>query len=166
LLFQTEPGRFQSLDYLFGELAQNLAYLSILHQNTWGAVYTDNPDEPQLAVVWKCCDTVLIGGDIVGAADSILLEFFSETLIPEAKARGIPSLDVYSATDFSERLGDFLEPMNPRKKIKRQLFQLRQLDTRDVSGFMMDHFLQRITERTFETGLVNSLAVEGWIYSF
>jgi hypothetical protein len=31
---------------------------------------------------------------------------------------------------------------------------------------MMDHFLQRITERTFETGLVNSLAVEdGYIHS-
>lgn len=119
MLFQTEPGRFQSLDYLFGELAQNLAYLSILHQNTRGAVYTDNPDEPQLAVVWNCCDTVLIGGYIVGAADSILLEFFSETLIPEAKARGIPSLNVYSATDFFERLGDLLGLMNPRKKIKR-----------------------------------------------
>ncbi|PNE20058.1 hypothetical protein V511_10605 [Mesotoga sp. Brook.08.YT.4.2.5.1] len=72
-----------------------------------------------MAVVWNCCDTVLIGGYIVGAADSILLEFFSETLIPEAKARGIPSLNVYSATDFFERLGDLLGLMNPRKKIKR-----------------------------------------------
>jgi hypothetical protein len=76
IAFSDRTRRFQSLDYLFGELAQNLAYLSILHQNTRGAVYTDNPDEPQLAVVWNCCDTVLIGGDMSGLQIRYFLSSF------------------------------------------------------------------------------------------
>ncbi|MFA6658022.1 MAG: hypothetical protein WCS38_12060 [Mesotoga sp.] len=59
-----EPKKLQGIETIAEELGQNLMSLSVTELYTKGIVYVDNPEEPNIYVIWNCCDSVLVGGGL------------------------------------------------------------------------------------------------------
>jgi len=165
LLVKIEPEKFQSLETLDEELGLNLMYLSVIELYTRGSVYVDDPEKPNISIIWNCCDSVPVGGMIEENSLISLRDLFSNTLMVLARESGIPLLNFYSTPAAFERLGRILITLNPRQ-VRRSLFQMRSLKDLKTENRNIDNTPRRITGGMLEMGLTNTKVLEGWIYPF
>ncbi|MBN2252413.1 MAG: GNAT family N-acetyltransferase [Kosmotogaceae bacterium] len=165
MLFKVEPEKFQSLENIAEELGHNLVSLSVIELYTKGAVYVDNPEEPNIYVIWNHCDSVLVGGRIEENMLIPLRDLFSNTLMAQARRSGIPLLNFYSTPVTFERLGSILIALGPRQ-VRRSLFQMHSSKDLKIGNRNTDDAPRRITSEMLKMGLVNTEALEGWIFSF
>lgn len=165
LLVKIEPEKFQSQETIDEELGQNLMALSVIELYTRGPVYVDDPEKPNISVIWNFCDSVLVGGMIEENSLIPLRDLFSKTLMVLARESGIPLLNFYSTPATFERLGNILITLNPRQ-VRRSPFQTQSLKDLKTESRNIDNTPRRITSEMLEMGLVNTQLLEGWIYSF
>ncbi|HDP77645.1 MAG TPA: GNAT family N-acetyltransferase [Mesotoga infera] len=165
LLHNVEPEKLQGIETIAEELGQNLMSLSVTELYTKGIVYVDNPEEPNIYVIWNCCDSILVGGRIEDNLLIPLRDLFSKTLMTLARGFGIPHLNFYSAPVMYERLGNILIGLGSRQ-VRRSLFQMRSSKDMKSGNCNNDNAPRRITRELLEMELTNTKALEGWIYSF
>ena len=161
---------YQRVRPLFNPLGFNLAINSVLAGNTPGQVFADDPAEPHLALLWNRQDALFLAGLPGLDPDISQLQWVEEvirrTIIPDARQRYIPHLSIqWFPVDLQTRLPDVLTDWQPEKAYRR-LYLYKQIGVDYRHGLLPGYTVERISQRTLQSDLLNRDQVLGWIESF
>ncbi|MAU00109.1 MAG: hypothetical protein CL608_23460, partial [Anaerolineaceae bacterium] len=88
------PEQFGAVRPLFTNLQQNLVVESVLSNMTRGRVYVDDPENPQLGLLWTEMDAVLLAGEPNEQLFPALRHLILDEMMPDARSRYIPHFTI------------------------------------------------------------------------
>lgn len=147
---------------LYDSLSWNLVTRSIIDGNTIGCIFTDKISNPDMALLWNTMDTVVICLKNENLPVAEVAELIKDEIIPAAKKRYIPELNIYCESNFAksflmENL-DYFSPVETERNYYEFKEPCPEIPNRNILP-MSKELLGRVT-------LGNSSQVMGWILSF
>lgn len=154
---------FINVEKIFKPVAFNLLVESVLHDNTHGRVWADNPDKPKTAVLWTTMTDMIFCGQI---DTDFLAEFRQELtnkIVPKMQQMQIPFLVIYYPDEKWKKALQKMLAEYTIKHIKRYNYKFSKFNKKFVNS---KYTIQRLTPDFAENKPQNWQQVMGWIYSF
>lgn len=167
-MIQLDPAHYDNVRPLFHDLALNLVVPSILDGNTIGRVYADHAERPQTALIWNQMDTLLLAGDTANDAINRALRWLLlSSLMPDARARGVPGFTLYPGSAAWVTTLSQIAPGLAVRPLPRRAFHLARLKVAWHQALPPAWEMQSLDgDFLARSDWENMTVVHGWIHSF
>jgi RimJ/RimL family protein N-acetyltransferase len=152
---------------LLAELDFNLVIRSVVEGNTPAWVFVDDPQQPRSVLLWDRQDAIFLAGDPQdGPTQADLREVLMHSVLPNARARWIPAMEVCGTPSGWQEVLPQLLPGLRGAAIRRLDFTFQGLPEAWQQPAPTRAILRRIDSYLLQSAYPNLAYVRGWIDSF
>jgi len=163
---QLTPSQYAAVAPLFAELDFNLVIRSVIAGNTPGWVFADRAAAPGVALIWDRADALLLAGenqDVMALA--ALRNLLHHIILPEARARGIPDMVLFTTSLWQGMLPTLLAGL-AADPAGRRSYRYISNTAPDIAPLAPGFCVQPISAALLESQAGGIAHVRGWIDSF